>query len=145
MTSAGISTWRIARYAARVRALARRRRDPLLAVAVAMVLPVVSMMFLAATSICRHDPSNQAFGIAKTIAYYRLLHGRLPERLEALTVRTDRSRALLDHVPRDAYGRPYAYLNPGLRNVDGFDVVSAGRDGVFFTGDDEGNWLAPAE
>ncbi len=49
----------------------------------------------------------------------------------------------MEHMPRDPWGHAYLYLNPGVRNVAGFDVVSAGEDGVFFSADDIGNWTGP--
>jgi general secretion pathway protein G len=42
--------------------------------------------------------------------------------------------------PLDPWGRPYAYLLPGLHNPGAYDVWSFGLDGLSGTADDIGNW-----
>lgn len=46
-------------------------------------------------------------------------------------------------VPLDPWGRRYAYDVFGQRSGAGFDIVSAGPDGLFGSADDVGNWDAP--
>jgi general secretion pathway protein G len=48
----------------------------------------------------------------------------------------------LDKVPQDPWGNNYVYVYPAKRNVAGFDLSSAGRDGKSGTDDDLGNWPA---
>ncbi len=40
----------------------------------------------------------------------------------------------------DPWGNPYHYRRPGTKDKGGFDVYSAGPDGVPDTADDIGNW-----
>ncbi|GAA5143969.1 GspG family T2SS major pseudopilin variant XcpT [Prosthecobacter algae] len=40
----------------------------------------------------------------------------------------------------DPWGNPYHYKRPGAKDKGGFDVYSAGADGLADTADDIGNW-----
>ena len=51
----------------------------------------------------------------------------------------------LKEVPLDPWGHPYKYLNPGQHNTRGYDLYSAGPDGVDGTPDDIGNWTTPKQ
>ena len=42
----------------------------------------------------------------------------------------------IDEVPLDPWGHAYRYVCPVGRDPERFDIVSAGEDGVFGTGDD---------
>ena len=46
----------------------------------------------------------------------------------------------LDKEPVDPWGTPLAYRSPGTKNVDSFDVSSAGPDHIHGNQDDIGNW-----
>jgi len=50
------------------------------------------------------------------------------------------SEHYLTRAPLDAWGHPFHFQCPGLHAVDGADVSSAGRDGVFGTADDLVSW-----
>ncbi|HKS17242.1 MAG TPA: type II secretion system major pseudopilin GspG [Planctomycetota bacterium] len=39
-------------------------------------------------------------------------------------------------LPKDAWGNEFAYKNPGEKNTDGYDLVSAGPDGTMGNEDD---------
>jgi general secretion pathway protein G len=45
-----------------------------------------------------------------------------------------------DKMPPDPWGHAYRYRQPGTHNPDGYDVFSAGPDGIPDTDDDIGNW-----
>ena len=45
----------------------------------------------------------------------------------------------MKEVPKDPWGNPYQYKQPGTRNAQSFDVYSLGPDGRE-GGDDIGNW-----
>jgi general secretion pathway protein G len=46
-------------------------------------------------------------------------------------------RRLMEEVPKDAWGSPYIYRNPGRKNSSGYDVFSAGPDRIPDTSDDD--------
>lgn len=52
----------------------------------------------------------------------------------------ERWQAFMKEVPKDPWGRVYNYRSPAQRSREGFDLFSAGRDGVDETPDDIGNW-----
>ena len=39
-------------------------------------------------------------------------------------------------IPKDAWGNEFAYKNPGEKNTDGYDLISAGPDGTMGNDDD---------
>jgi general secretion pathway protein G len=45
----------------------------------------------------------------------------------------------------DPWNKAYIYVQPGVRNPNGFDIYSVGPDGEFGTKDDIGNWETPAK
>jgi len=83
---------------------------------------------------------NQAYEIAKSSDIFKLQHGRWPTSLDELVHPPDPRKPIMEQLPLDPWGTPYAFIIPGLRNPWKFDVVSAGEDGLFFTDDDFGNW-----
>ena len=46
----------------------------------------------------------------------------------------------LEKEPVDPWGTPLAYRSPGTKNVDSFDISSAGPDHIHGNQDDIGNW-----
>ena len=42
-------------------------------------------------------------------------------------------------LPQDPWGKPYAYLSPGIHNTDDYDLSSLGSDGIE-SQDDITNW-----
>lgn len=47
---------------------------------------------------------------------------------------------LKEKVLTDPWGNKYQYLRPGKKDGGGFDLFSAGADGVIGNADDIGNW-----
>jgi general secretion pathway protein G len=47
----------------------------------------------------------------------------------------------LETLPKDAWGRPLTYAQPGKLNPQGYDIVSGGPDGLLGTADDISNAL----
>lgn len=129
----------------------RRRRLRRLHRRISICVPVVVLgvgiasmawaMHLAIDRQTCDGPRNQAYEIAKSCEIFRLQAGRWPRQLDELVTPPRPHKAIMEQEPRDPWGRPWQVLTPGARNVDRFDVVSAGPDGVFFTADDIGNWL----
>lgn len=88
-------------------------------------------------------------GLAQALKLYSLDHaGDFPSTSEGLNVllrapgRPDPAwrGPYLEQEPKDAWGQPLVYTYPGRRNVDSFDVSSAGPDHIHGTADDIGNW-----
>ena len=43
-------------------------------------------------------------------------------------------------IRKDAWNHDFVYVNPGVHNTNGYDLFSAGPDGIAGTKDDIGNW-----
>lgn len=72
----------------------------------------------------------QMRSIEQALKLYRLQHGRYPttsEGLQALVQPGPNGKRYLDRVPKDAWGRDFVYLSPGVHGD--FDLVSYGADG----------------
>jgi general secretion pathway protein G len=85
----------------------------------------------ACTVAARQDIAS----VMRALKLYRVDNGRYPtakQGLEALVVRSATDpvptswKSYLERVPKDPWGRPYFYLNPGARG--GIDVFSLGAD-----------------
>ena len=72
----------------------------------------------------------QMKNIEQALKLYRLQHGRYPttsEGLKALVTAGKDGKRYLDELPKDAWGREFIYLSPGVHGA--FDIVSRGADG----------------
>lgn len=70
--------------------------------------------------------------IMQALKLYRLDHGRYPSSAQGLAALTEgqgpgKSSRYMDHLPKDPWGTPYQYLNPGVHGE--IDVFSLGADG----------------
>jgi general secretion pathway protein G len=88
-------------------------------------------------------------GFATQLMIYQASNGFLPtteQGLKALVTRPESEprprnwRQALPSLPLDPWGSQYRYLQPGRHNPNGYDLFSAGKDGIPETGDDIGNW-----
>jgi hypothetical protein len=84
---------------------------------------------------------NQAYEIAKAAAIFDLQAGRPPTTVNELVDPPPNVQPIMEALPRDAWGGDYLLVAPAVRGDGRVNVVSAGPDGVFFTGDDVGNWI----
>lgn len=78
--------------------------------------------------------------IRTSLLSYNGMNGSYPSSLDALVTRPGDAgswRRLMDELPKDAYGSPYVYRNPGRRNPGSYDVFSAGPDRIADTADDD--------
>jgi general secretion pathway protein G len=69
--------------------------------------------------------------IMQALKLYRLDHGRYPsteQGLDALVNVPGGKSGYMDRVPKDPWGKPYQYLNPGVHGE--IDVFSLGADGL---------------
>jgi general secretion pathway protein G len=69
--------------------------------------------------------------IMQALKLYRLDHGRYPsteQGLDALVSVPGGKSGYMDRVPKDPWGKPYQYLNPGVHGE--IDVFSLGADGL---------------
>ena len=87
-------------------------------------------------------------GLNQAIKLYSLDHlGNPPSSADGLKVLIQSGKRdtrwkgpYLEKPAKDAWGNLLQYRNPGKRNVQGYDIVSAGMDGIFDSEDDIGNW-----
>lgn len=86
--------------------------------------------------------------LSTALDLFELGVGRFPTTQEGLAaLRTAPSGAtgwkgpyLKRDVPKDPWGRKYAYRSPGQRNLEDYDLFSYGPDGVEGGDDDVTNW-----
>ncbi len=75
---------------------------------------------------------------------YELDTGTFPKALEELIANASNvdgwKGPYLKKIPKDSWGKEYAYTYPGQQSTAGYDLSSAGPDGEFGTSDDIGNW-----
>jgi len=105
----------------------------IIGVLAALIVPnVLERADDARVTAARTDVNN----LMQALKLYRLDNLRYPtteQGLQALVTRPATGptptgwRPYLDKVPQDPWGRPYQYLNPGLRGE--VDVMSLGADG----------------
>lgn len=105
----------------------------IIGVLAALIVPnVLERADDARVTAARTDVNN----LMQALKLYRLDNLRYPtseQGLQALVTRPTTGptptgwRPYLDKVPQDPWGRPYQYLNPGLRGE--VDVMSLGADG----------------
>jgi general secretion pathway protein G len=88
-------------------------------------------------------------GIKANLQQYRMNMGSYPTSEEGLKVLLDAPEGdkaarwkgpYVDTLPKDPWGNPYQYANPGTHNKNGYDIWSMGPDGQDGTADDIGNW-----
>lgn len=82
---------------------------------------------------------SQMTALGAALDNYRLDNGLYPSTalgLKALRENPGAAAApswrgpyLRKEVPADPWGRPYVYSSPGVRNPNGFDLMTLGRDG----------------
>jgi general secretion pathway protein G len=84
---------------------------------------------------------------------YELDNGRYPATEEGLAVLIAKPPAdagtwtgpyIRGTIPKDPWGDPYGYRNPGTHRKNGFDLWSNGPDGKEGTPDDIANWANDA-
>jgi len=87
--------------------------------------------------------------LMQALKLYRLDNGRYPTAEQGLEILADapqsgqsgNRRSYMDHLPKDPWGTPYQYLNPGVHGE--IDVFSLGADGKAGGNDNDadiGSW-----
>jgi len=86
---------------------------------------------------------------------YRIHMGDYPSTSEGLAALVNAPSAKADrwqgpyladgNLPKDPWGEPYQYRNPGTHNKTGYDLWSKGPDKQDGTPDDVGNWTVASE
>ena len=137
----------------------RRRRDPgftLIEIMVVIVILGVLAALVVPRVMNRPDEARvvaakqDVASIMQALKLYRLDNQRYPsteQGLQALVVRptteppADNWKAYLDKVPSDPWGKPYQYLNPGIKGeIDVFSYGADGKPGGSGVDADIGSW-----
>ncbi len=109
----------------------------LLEIMVVLVIIGVLAALIAPRFVERADEAKvqatkvQMSNIAQALKLYRLQHGHYPSSAESLNVlvqKDTQGKQYLDALPKDAWGRPFVYLQPGVHGD--FDLLSYGADGA---------------
>ena len=64
----------------------------------------------------------------------------LPDPFLAKGIQMLVEKGKLNKMPEDPWGKPYISRRPGTKDKGGFDVYSAGEDGIPDNADDIGSW-----
>lgn len=114
--------------------------------AVLIVPRVVGRTEEARAAAAKHDIA----AIMQSLKLYRLDNGRYPtndQGLQALATKPQAGpapsnwRSYLDKVPKDPWGNPYQYLNPGVHGeIDVFTLGADGQPGGTGADQDIGSW-----
>lgn len=111
----------------------------------------ISLLDLGARRMSKHAIAGADIRMLATqLKAFEMVSSRLPtqaEGLQALVTRpgsmpsSTRWNQLMTEVPRDPWGRPYAYRFPAVKSTaTPYDLFSHGPDGWAGTPDDIGNW-----
>lgn len=76
--------------------------------------------------------------IQSALRAYEVDTMKLPTTSQGIAVLVQKSK--LKKLPVDPWGNPYHYRRPGKKDKGGFDIYSAGPDGVPDNADDVGSW-----
>lgn len=97
----------------------------------------------------REDKARSDFTTMESMVMkYQITCGRYPttkQGLVALVTKPTRTPVprrwsqVMEAVPLDPWGSEYGYRHPGSRKPEDFEILSAGRDGIFGTEDDLGS------
>jgi general secretion pathway protein G len=114
--------------------------------AVLIVPRVVGRTEEARAAAAKHDIA----ALMQSLKLYRLDNGRYPtndQGLQALATKPQAGpapanwRSYLDRLPKDPWGNPYQYLNPGVHGeIDVFTLGADGQPGGAGADQDIGSW-----
>jgi general secretion pathway protein G len=114
--------------------------------AVLIVPRVLGRSDEARAAAAKHDVA----ALMQSLKLYRLDNGRYPtneQGLQALVARPQNGPApsnwkqYLDKLPKDPWGNPYQYLNPGVHGeIDVFSLGADGQPGGSGADSDVGSW-----
>lgn len=121
--------------------------EMLLVVTIIGILAALVIPKIAGTSDKARITAAQADikgGIKTALDRFEVDNGYYPKNLGDLVTRPNDSKnwngPYLDELPKDPWGQPYVYVNPGRNNTTSYDLYSIGRDSQDGTADDIGNW-----
>ena len=129
----------------------RRRGRGMTLVEIMVVVVIISLVtgtvgvavFNSLENAKRKTAETQIKTIGEALELYRLSLRSYPstaEGLRALTAPKGGEQPFMPQLPKDPWDNDYAYLQPGQHNPQGYDLFSAGKDGMQNTDDDIGNW-----
>jgi len=124
----------------------------MLIVSTVLSMCIVSGVLIRGVTPSAADRTHDAIEwFAPSLVRYRINVGQYPSTQQGLSALLRRPVNLPDSSawagpylpglpPGDAWGQPFAYRYPGVRNPASYDLWSLGPDGIDATGDEIGNW-----
>jgi general secretion pathway protein G len=114
--------------------LLRRPRGAFSLVEIMIVVVIIGLLAglvtFATTGIMERAKRKKAFGDVSTLAgavdQYYLANGKLPDNREGLQVLAP---SFIKVLPKDPWGNPYVYVQPGKSGSGTYDIISYGADG----------------
>ena len=134
------------------RGLARQQGFTLIEIMVVIVIMGILAALIVPRVLDRPDQARQVAarqdiaGIMQALKLYRLDNGRYPSVEQGLSVlaappASGTGRSYMDRLPKDPWGFPYRYLNPGAHGeIDVFSLGADGRPGGDGRDADVGSW-----
>ena len=125
----------------------------LVLVILAVLMAVVVPKFAGQTDDARKTAAKaEITQIDAAVDRFELDTGRLPTNDEGVAAlldppsnATNWKGPYLKKAPKDPWGNPYQYRNPGQQNPRGVDIFSMGKDGREGGADDVDNWSDGAQ
>lgn len=155
MRSASVTSFRPVESATDARSVAFRGFTLIEVMVVVVILGVLAALIVPKV-VGRADDARQAAAkqdiatVMQALKLYRLDNSRYPsgqQGLQALVTRPTTEplpvnwKSYLERIPKDPWGRPYAYLNPGARGeIDVFSLGADGQPGGTGADSDVGSW-----
>lgn len=124
----------------------RHRRGAFTLVEMLLVLGIIGLLvgvgIVGASGVMDTGRTKTALGhisqIQNAARAYEVDTMKLPTTQQGIGILVEKGK--LKKMPIDPWSNPYHYRKPGVKDKGGFDIYSAGPDGIPENADDIGSW-----